>query len=92
VTKFADREPQLTTSPLKVCCSGCGAANFKTPEKPDRASVVTCGGCGATLGTVAEIEAAGKNAQRLMGKEPTRDALREALRKGFAELTTIRVE
>jgi hypothetical protein len=41
---------------------------------------------------VAEIEAAGKTAQSHLGKDPTRDELREALRKAFSNLKTIRIE
>jgi hypothetical protein len=77
---------------MKVVCAACGSSAFKTPKDPNQSSVVTCGGCGCVLGTVAEIEAAGKSARPSLGKNPTPDQLREALKKAFGNLKTVRVE
>jgi hypothetical protein len=41
---------------------------------------------------VAEIEAAGKSARPELGKNPTQEQIREALKKAFSNLKTIRVE
>jgi hypothetical protein len=75
-----------------MSCAQCGASSFKAPDKPTRDSVVVCGACGCRLGTVAEIEAAGKNAQRLLGKNPSKEKVREALLQAFGHIKTIRVE
>ena len=77
---------------MKMSCAQCGASAFKTPDKPTKTSVVVCGSCGAQLGTVAEIEAAGKSAQKLLGANPSKEKIREALLQAFGHLKTIRVE
>lgn len=75
-----------------MSCAQCGASSFKTPDKPTRNSVVVCGTCGCHLGTVAQIEAAGKNAQKLFGNKPSREKIREALLQAFGHIKTVRVE
>ena len=77
---------------IRISCVACGAANFKNPEKPGGSSVVTCGSCGCELGTVSEIQAAGNAARSHLGKNPTTDQLRAALRNAFSALKTIKVE
>lgn len=77
---------------MKISCVQCGASSFKTPDKPTRDSAVVCGACGCHLGTVAEIETAGKNAQQLLGGKPSQEKIREALLQAFGHIKTIRVE
>jgi hypothetical protein len=78
--------------PIQVACAACGAAQFKNPEKPHEAAMVLCGSCGCELGTVGEIQAAGKLARAKLGENPTTEQLRTALRNAFSKLKTIRVE
>jgi hypothetical protein len=75
-----------------MSCARCGASSFKTPDKPTKTSVVVCGSCSCQLGTVAEIESAGKNAQRLLGTNPSKEKIREALLQSFGHIKTIRLE
>jgi len=75
-----------------MTCAQCGASSFKTPDKPTKDSVVVCGACGCRLGTVADIEAAGKNAQKLLGNNPSREKVHEALLQAFGHIKAIRVE
>ena len=77
---------------MKISCAQCGASSFKTPDNPSRDSVVVCGACGCHLGTVAEIEAAGRSAQKLLGSKPSKEKIREVLLQAFGHIKTIRVE
>ncbi len=73
-------------------CAQCGSGAFSTPSDRDDAFIVTCKSCGATIGTAKEIEGAAKNALAAFDIEPSSDDVREAFRKAFKNLKTIRVE
>jgi hypothetical protein len=78
--------------PIQVVCAACGAAQLTSPDKPNEAAIVHCGACGCELGTIADIQAAGKLARAKLGADPDTEQLRTALRDAFSNLKTIRVE
>jgi hypothetical protein len=78
--------------PVQVACAACGATQFRNPEKPHEAAIVHCGACGCELGTIAEIQSAGKLARAKLGADPDTEQLRTALRDAFSKLKTIKIE
>lgn len=79
-------------APVIVSCARCSSDSFNTPGVRDDSFVVTCRNCGAAIGTRGEIEGIAKNALESLNKDAGNDALREAFRKAFINLKTIRME
>jgi hypothetical protein len=75
-------------SPNLLACAACGASDFAAPEKATNASMVTCKSCGASLATVAQLQAAAKAAMSGTGGK----VLKEKFREAFKNLPNIKVE
>lgn len=82
-----DTPPEVVLS-----CARCGSGAFNAPFVRDDSFVVTCRYCGTAIGTAGEIEKTAKNALEGLNKDASNDDLREALRKAFTNLKTIRIE